>query len=52
MLEAVGLRHGPRMAALLTRSVLLVDGAQASRADAVAADSVLEVLPPYAGGSA
>jgi molybdopterin synthase sulfur carrier subunit len=52
VLEAVGARHGPGMAALLSRSVLLLDGSQASPADAVGAAALLEVLPPYAGGSA
>jgi molybdopterin converting factor small subunit len=44
--------HGERMRSLLACSVLLLDGAQVERdaAVTVADDSVLEVLPPYAGG--
>lgn len=50
-----GLRqeHGARMEALLSISVLLLDGVQVAR-DAeldVPDGSVLEVLPPYAGGA-
>lgn len=54
VLAAVRADHGPRMAALLARSVVLVDGAQVDRgADIpVAAEATVEILPPYAGGSA
>jgi molybdopterin synthase catalytic subunit len=51
VLSAVGLRHGPGMAGLLPRCVVLVDGVQSSANDAVGAASIVEVLPPYAGGS-
>ncbi len=54
VLGAVIAAHGPRMATLLGRSVLLVDGERVDPdADLpVPADSSVEILPPYAGGSA
>lgn len=53
VLAAVQQQHGPRMTALLATSVLLLDGVQVARdADIDVPDgSLLEVLPPYAGGS-
>lgn len=53
VLAALGAEHGPRMARLLGVSVLLLDGEQVDRdADVELPDgSVLEVLPPYAGGA-
>jgi molybdopterin converting factor small subunit len=52
VLAEVGRRHGERMAALLPRCVLLVDGEQVSAAAAgpLAERSLVEILPPYAGG--
>lgn len=54
VLAAVSATHGPRMAALVARSVLLVDGAQVNRGQelTLSADAEVEILPPYAGGSA
>lgn len=53
VLAAIGAAHGPRMAALLARSVVLVDGMQVDPAVglAVGAEAEVEVLPPYAGGA-
>ncbi|MGH3744109.1 MAG: MoaD/ThiS family protein [Mycobacteriales bacterium] len=53
VLAALRREHGPRMEALLSISVLLLDGGQVARdADVDVPDgSTLEVLPPYAGGS-
>ena len=46
-------RYGDRFAALLTRCQWLVDGELVGRQPAdqeLAVDSVVEVLPPFAGG--
>ncbi len=46
--------HGAAMSRLLAVSVVLVDGVQVSDGDivrTVSADSVIEILPPYAGGA-
>ena len=49
-----GARHGDRLAKVLERSSFLVDSQPVGRRDhstvVVAAGSVLEVLPPFAGG--
>ena len=52
VLAAVGAAHA--MTDLLERCVLLVDGEQVRRDDdpELVDSSVLEVLPPYAGGAA
>lgn len=45
--------HGVEMARLLDRSVVIIDGVQAAAgADQVVhPDTVIEILPPYAGGA-
>lgn len=53
VLREVRLRHGHDLARLLERSLVLVDGERTS-ADAVRsvqADTLIEILPPYAGGA-
>ena len=51
-LAAVGAAHGERLVAVLGAASVLVDGVRADKADttALAPGSVLEVLPPFAGG--
>jgi molybdopterin synthase sulfur carrier subunit len=53
VLVGVAAGHGPRMAALLGRSIVLVDGEQVSgdAAMALSEGATVEVLPPYAGGA-
>lgn len=53
VLAALRQEHGTRMEQLLAVSVLLLDGAQIARDDDVDVPdgALLEVLPPYAGGS-
>jgi molybdopterin converting factor small subunit len=51
VLVALRNEHGDRMARLLEVSLVLVDGEPAAAADQeLAASSVVEILPPYAGG--
>jgi sulfur-carrier protein len=52
VLADVRQRHGERMARLLDVSVVLVDGVQSSAESdrIIAPDTVIEILPPYAGG--
>jgi molybdopterin synthase sulfur carrier subunit len=43
--------HGPRLEKVLTACSFLVDGAQAhDRSTALAPGTVVDVLPPFAGG--
>lgn len=53
-LAVVAERHGDRLRAVLARCSFLVDGAPVGRRDPasvqVSAGSVIEVLPPFAGG--
>lgn len=44
-------RHGPALAQVVARSSFLVDEVRARRGDALSEDAVIEVLPPFAGGS-
>jgi len=49
--EICGARHGERLARILSYSSFLVDGSPLRDRDAALADgSVIEVLPPFAGG--
>lgn len=54
VLAIVGERHGDRLRAVLARCSFLVDGAPVGRRDPASvplkAGSVVEVLPPFAGG--
>ncbi|HWC34014.1 MAG TPA: MoaD/ThiS family protein [Mycobacteriales bacterium] len=52
LLAAVREEHGDRMGRLLEVGIVLVDGERADRGvdRALADSSVVEVLPPYAGG--
>jgi molybdopterin converting factor small subunit len=44
-------RHGPRLGAVLTAaSLVLQDGTRLPDDAVLAADAVVEVLPPFAGG--
>ena len=53
-LSIVAERHGDRLRAVLARCSFLVDGAPVGRRDPasvqVSPGSVIEVLPPFAGG--
>ena len=53
VLAGVAALHGPAMAGLLARCVLLVDGEQVRRdlTTALPDGATVEVLPPYAGGA-
>ena len=51
LVAALAERHGPRLAQVLTASTFLVDGlACRDRSAPLAADAVVDVLPPFAGG--
>ncbi|EHK87009.1 MoaD/ThiS family protein [Saccharomonospora azurea] len=51
LVEAIGRRHGERMAAILDSSSLLVDGTVASdRSRSLDGVDSVDVLPPFAGG--
>ena len=51
LVARLGERHGPRLAAVLAASSLLVDGVAATdRAAALTDGCTVEVLPPFAGG--
>ncbi|MGI8880071.1 MAG: MoaD/ThiS family protein [Jatrophihabitans sp.] len=51
LVAALGQRHGPRLAAVLDASSLLLDGlAVRDRTIAVPDGATVEVLPPFAGG--
>jgi molybdopterin converting factor small subunit len=52
VIEALGREHGAELISLIGRSVLVVDGERvAPLLDPNVPDgSVLEILPPYAGG--
>ncbi|MGB7448441.1 MAG: MoaD/ThiS family protein [Ornithinimicrobium sp.] len=51
VLAAVRATHGPRMTHIIEHSSLLLDGQYVSDAStSVGASSVLDVLPPFAGG--
>lgn len=50
VLAAARLAHGAGLAAVLSRASVLVDGTRGRPDDALTDGSVLEVLPPFAGG--
>ena len=51
LLSVISQAHGPTMATVLGRCSFLVDGlACHDRSMPLAADSVVDVLPPFAGG--
>lgn len=50
VLTAARLAHGPGLGAVLARASVLVDGLRGRPDDLLADGSVLEVLPPFAGG--
>jgi molybdopterin converting factor small subunit len=51
LIETLGAAHGDRLATVLGRCSFLVDGlACHDRAAPLAADAVVDVLPPFAGG--
>lgn len=52
LLAAVGDQHGGRMQRLLEVGMVLVDGERVTRGEdrPLADSSVVEILPPYAGG--
>lgn len=51
LLDQLGRRHGERMRQVLDASTLLVNGVAATdRYANMAAHSIVEVLPPFAGG--
>ena len=51
LLDLVAERHGPQLATVLARCSFLVDGlACHDRNTSLAADTVVDVLPPFAGG--
>lgn len=51
LVTALGERHGPRLAAVLGASSLLLDGiAVRDRTIAIPDGATVEVLPPFAGG--
>ena len=50
LLDRSAAAHGGQLAAVLARSSVLVDGRRAGREQALADGSVVEVLPPFAGG--
>ena len=50
-LDAAAAAHGPELARVLARSSFLVDGVRARRSDPLTEGAVVEVLPPFAGGS-
>lgn len=43
-------RHGPDLERVLRRCAVLLSGARAAEEALVAADDVVDVLPPFAGG--
>lgn len=51
VLDAAAERHGPELARVLARCSFLVDEVRASRDTALADGAVIDVLPPFAGGS-
>ena len=56
VIAAAGRLHGERLSTLLGICSFLIDGSPAKRADAgsvrLESGAVIEVLPPFAGGSA
>jgi molybdopterin synthase sulfur carrier subunit len=51
LLDALAARHGSQLATVLARCSFLVDGLACHDRDAsLAADTVVDVLPPFAGG--
>lgn len=51
LLSVVSQAHGPKLASVLERCSFLVDGlACHDRTAPLAADTVVDVLPPFAGG--
>lgn len=50
LLEAATERHGARLGAVAARCAVLVEGRRAEPATPVPAGSVVDVLPPFAGG--
>lgn len=51
LLSVISQAHGPKMAAVLDRCSFLVDGlACHDRSLTLTADTVVDVLPPFAGG--
>jgi len=52
LLDAVRAEHGERMARLIEMGVVMVDGEKVARGtdQPLTDSSVVEVLPPYAGG--
>lgn len=47
---AAAARHGPDLARVLGRCAVLVGGVRGEDSTPVAADDVVDVLPPFAGG--
>lgn len=47
---ALSHRYGPEFAGVLDRCSVMVDGARPGDTDRIAEDSVVDVLPPFAGG--
>jgi molybdopterin synthase sulfur carrier subunit len=51
LLSVISQAHGPKLASVLARCSFLVDGlACHDRSMPLAADAVVDVLPPFAGG--
>jgi len=51
LVDALTARHGERLSAVLAGCAFLVDGlARRDRQAPLAADAVVDVLPPFAGG--
>ena len=51
LLSVISQAHGPKLASVLDRCSFLVDGlACHDRSIPLAADTVVDVLPPFAGG--
>jgi molybdopterin synthase sulfur carrier subunit len=51
LVDALGQRHGERLALVLKSCSFLVDGlARHERSAAVPAESTVDILPPFAGG--
>jgi molybdopterin converting factor small subunit len=52
LLAVIAAEHGDRMAQLLAVGIVLVDGERAAREtdQTLAESSIVEILPPFAGG--
>ncbi|WP_374929053.1 MoaD/ThiS family protein [Kytococcus sedentarius] len=50
VLDAAAARHGERLAAVAARCAVLVEGRRADGSTPVPQGTVVDVLPPFAGG--